>query len=100
MSDEPTPVRWRVTREPRAEDILCDLCGEQTDTLHFVPYVKPCEQVVFACPAHCPMPQGYMVEIDRWFRDGWQHWADHIGPKYNDEGYYAIAVLADRFTEI
>lgn len=91
-------VSWRVTREVEAADIKCDLCGKFADTLHFVPYVIKCEHVVFACPEHCPVPEGYWVSLERWF--GEDDWTDHIGPKGNGSGWDALGLLSDRFKEI
>ena len=53
-------VKWRSTRNLALEDVRGDLCGEQADTLHLLPYVTECEAVVLACPGHAPVPQGYM----------------------------------------
>jgi hypothetical protein len=80
------------------EDLHCDLCGAPADTLHFVPWVTRCEQVIFACPAHCPVPEGYWVELRRWFGKNDIDWREHITEKQN--GWKALCVLDARFWNI
>ena len=91
-------ISWKVTREVVASDLKCDLCGKQADSLHFIPYVIECKQVVFACPDHCPVPEGYWVSLERWFSE--PDWYDHIGPKGNGQGWDALGLLSDRFNAI
>src|SRR5450755_191659 len=103
-TDEPYEVSWRVTRELQPEDIHCDLCGEQADSMHFVPYVIDCKAVVFACPDHNPVPDGYSIELKRWYGpEAELDFPDHIaekGSRGNGDGVYALAILSEREFEI
>jgi hypothetical protein len=89
-------VKWLLTRDIKAADIKCDMCGAQADTLHFVPYITECELVVFACPAHDPEPEGYWTTLDRWFTEA--DWLAHIREKQN--GSMALACLYTRFHQL
>lgn len=95
-------VQWKVTGSVRLEGLHCDLCGEPADSIHFVPWVMRCKAVVFACPKHSPVPEGYWVESSRWFKDA-AGWEEHISRKggrdheWDDEGgFHALALLHDR----
>jgi hypothetical protein len=100
-------VKWRVTREVEKQDIRCDLCGAPADTLHFVPYVIECEQVIFACPGHAPVPEGYWLDLDRWFGPEGEQLHDHVARKGGETHYeagtggdHSLALLYDRFFAI
>ena len=101
---------WRVTREVEAKDLHCDHCdhcGKPADSIHFVPWVVDCKKVLFVCPDHDPIPEGYWVEVARWFGEPRADWYEHIGNKqagpdhdWKRDGGYALALLADRFFDI
>jgi hypothetical protein len=99
VPDPAAELRWRKTTYPAAEDLRCDYCGAQADTMHLLPSVTNCEVVAMACPDHCPVPQGYMIEVDRWYgdMDSAHSFADHIGEKVN--GGMAVAMIQDRIAE-
>lgn len=87
-------VVWRTTGEPKVEQYRCDLCGEQADTIHFVPWgrTKP-ERALFACPEHDP--GGYWLPLKDWVDEaGHERWIEHLDRKA--DGPEALALLFDR----
>lgn len=97
--------RWIELREITADSYRCDLCGEQADTIHFVPWVtgtilirpgeqehdSDCKKCLFACPRHDP--GGYHFELDVWL-DPAQH--DRMARHLDEKGGLALARLYER----
>lgn len=87
--DRKAVAHWKRTKV--TVDLLrCDLCGEQADALHFLsprgtyPDVSSDEiedmQCVFSCPKH-EASGGYMIDLTRWFEEGYEHWREHLEEK-------------------
>lgn len=90
-------VVWRETGEPKIEQYRCDLCGEQADTIHFVPWVKTPKQALFACPEHDP--GGYWFRLKEWMNEAdRKRWIEHLDGK--TDGPEALALLFDRMNEM
>lgn len=99
-TDDDRPLyTWQLTRQPLPEEIRCDLCGEQADSFHFMPWAgDECQAVVFACPEHCPVPEGYWFDTADWFCEGGEEkWAHHLK---TTKGWRGLALLRDRFTAV
>ncbi len=84
-------MTWRTTKHDRDLDYRCDLCGKAADTIHFLPGVTGCEEVLFACRDHDP--GGYWVAIKEWF-DGEERWVEHVMAKGG--GWRSLGLLAAR----
>lgn len=82
---------WTTTLPDAELPFACDRCGKPADTVHFVPWVTTCEEVLFACPGHDA--GGYWVRLAELFRKP-ERWADHIGRKRG--GATALALLDAR----
>jgi hypothetical protein len=98
-----TDVVWHEIVELRADLFRCDLCGEQADTVHLVPWCGvECEHVLFACPRHDP--GGYWLSVCDWLadRDDWQrHLEEKIDPPHVDADHPGgLYVLLQRVHEL
>lgn len=69
----------------------CDLCTHRADTVHFVPWISRCHEVLFACSAHDP--GGYWALIET-FDVGEYTTRQHLETKY--DAWLPLALLTER----
>ena len=84
----PGGVRFDV---PPARFIRCR-CGEQADTVHFLPYVTRTERIEFACPDHDP--GGYWLPLAK-LNEGPDTARVHIYGKAVEPGHISAIFLLD-----
>jgi hypothetical protein len=95
-------IVWHELRPLTAELFRCDLCGDQADTIHLVPWCDGrCERALFACPRHDP--GGYHFEVADWLSDriDWdRHLLDKLDVDTQHRGVGGWFELARRVEEL
>lgn len=86
--------------DPRILKAVCDLCGAKADTVHFVPYIIGCHDVLFACPPHDP--GGYWLTTADFddgppdFRDPSRLYTSRSHILAKNDGWLALVLLLER----
>jgi hypothetical protein len=101
MTTPSTQVVWHERRDLTPDLFRCDLpgCGDQANTIHFVPwYESSCEVVLFACPRH--NPGGYVIGVEEYVagEECWRFFLEPDTRLYGDR--LGLELLLDRVEEL
>ncbi len=79
-------VVWHELLPLTTDRFRCDLCGEQADTIHLLPWCGvECERALFACAIHDP--GGYWFSVREWINERarcQRHLEEKIDPRNCD----------------